>query len=114
MKPRPWQNEEWTYDPDMVGGHEPDDWRAIPVVECGSGRLEHHIDRSTDDARARLRLAAAAPDMARLLVDIGQVDYGKPCPVCREDVRSPGAGTYDSDHADDCRLVAVLRKAGVR
>jgi hypothetical protein len=60
-----------------------------------------------DDSNDRAKLAAAAPDMARLLIEIewqgDEVRYR--CPSC-------GGGT--PGHESDCALDAVLRKAGVR
>ncbi len=59
--------------------------------------------------RDRAQLAAAAPEMARLLLtradntDSGRDDVDWYCFACHQ-----GGG-----HAPDCRLVAVLRKAGV-
>lgn len=60
----------------------------------------------------RARLAAAAPEMARLLLEIEfhsqEGDEGhlpSACPICD--------GYEYRGHKPDCRLVAVLRKAGV-
>lgn len=56
------------------------------------------------EEEARARLAAAAPEMARLLVELERYECGQgKCGICR--VRG---------HEPDCRLIAVLRKAGVR
>jgi hypothetical protein len=62
-----------------------------------------------DEEVARARLAAAAPDMARLLLALEVVGDDGPgfCPAC-------GRLRPDEPHKDDCRWVAVLRKAGVR
>lgn len=59
-------------------------------------------------ADARGRLAAAAPEMARLLLKLEIVGDGGPgfCPAC-------GVWRPDYPHKDDCEWVAVLRKAGV-
>jgi len=68
-----------------------------------------------DDAQwhaARAKLAAAAPEMARLLVEFqyeGAGVAGEPaqCIACGREQIMPGS------HEADCRLVAVLRKAGI-
>lgn len=56
---------------------------------------------------ARILLAAAAPEMARMLLELewsgDEARYR--CPACE--------ATAHPNHAPDCRLVAVLRKAGV-
>lgn len=69
---------------------------------------------NTDEDVARARLAATAPDMARLLLE-HQWDTNHVCPSCRgarigddEDVGLPGYG-----HAPGCKLIGVLRMAGV-
>lgn len=70
---------------------------GAPLDDAGSGE-------------ARARLASAAPDMARLLLELEWCDDdGHYCPSCGYSrFRTP------QTHAPDCRLVAVLRKAGVR
>ena len=61
-----------------------------------------------DDARARL--AVCAPEMARLLLSI---EWGNPrlpevgCPVCTRE-------ESEGEHTHDCRLDALLRRAGAR
>lgn len=60
----------------------------------------------------RLVLAVAAPDMARVLLDIewSGGDDGGYCPACQgveHHVSSPG-------HRPACTLDAALRKAGIR
>jgi hypothetical protein len=59
------------------------------------------------------KLAAAAPEMARLLLSLEWADghwsvnhRGGGCLSC--------GSARDEGHREDCRLVAVLRKAGVR
>jgi hypothetical protein len=103
MKPweEPWKNEEWEADSDdlYVKGTEPDgsDWIKIS---------EWWWAKNRDPWQTRLRLAAAAPEMARLLLELqwsgDEARYR--CPACE--------ATAHPDHAPDCRLVAVLRKAG--
>jgi len=70
----------------------------------------------------RLRLAAAAPEMARLLLEVEFADTAGDshewhhCPGCgaRRSVNEDGsAAPFHDSHRDDCRWVAVMRKAGV-
>ena len=65
-------------------------------------------ERADEVYFAAFRLAATAPEMARVLLAV-EWDGGT-CPSC--------GGTRDrhedDGHADDCALDAVLRKAGVR
>lgn len=64
---------------------------------------------------ARLKLAAAAPEMARMLdrlewtANLGQNTYG--CGICSREVSRTAKR---SEHYPDCELLALLRKAGVR
>lgn len=58
----------------------------------------------TEDERARARLAAAAPELARVLLAVEFDAHGGFCPSCR------GLGY----HKPECTLDAALRKAGVR
>lgn len=66
-----------------------------------------------DDQKERATLAAAAPEMARVLLALEWkgAELGDDCTyaVC------PSCGAYKGEvgHAPDCGLVAVLRKAGV-
>lgn len=71
-----------------------------------------------EDARARARLAAAAPAMARLLLSL---EWPEPshdsqptvCHFCRRehpDMDEPGPDA----HTPDCQWLAVMRAAGVR
>lgn len=65
---------------------------------------------------ARARLAAAAPAMARLLLELewsARVAGFPACPSC-EGVEPEVGSPWDDGHAVDCHLVAVLRLAGVR
>lgn len=64
-----------------------------------------------DIARARCQLASAAPDMARLLLELewtGERQEEQCCPSCFAEVRRK------EPHAPDCALATALRKAGVR
>lgn len=64
-------------------------------------------------SEAQMRLAAAAPAMARLLLRVRRVDtsdgeFYPRCVICQKD--QTGA---KHEHTKDCELVAVLRAAGV-
>jgi hypothetical protein len=89
---RPWE-EEWVYD-----------GRRLGVVEPGHEHPEvwAYADYG-NDPEPRARLASAAPEMARLLLEM----HSWAVPAC------PGACKGDKAHAADCRFVAVLAKAGV-
>lgn len=61
---------------------------------------------------ARAKLAAAAPEMARMLLRI--VDNEAECPVCRQGVYwDDRTDKREQPHLEACELHAVLRKAGV-
>lgn len=77
--------------------------------------FEGAVIRNDSDGPERAKLAAAAPEMARLLLELEWADprnhwsddgaNSNGCCVC---------GEYKKDgHKPDCALVAVLRKAGV-
>lgn len=86
-----------------------------------------HQDKGDCNEAARAKLAAAAPEMARLLLEVQwasqEGDEGALSPQClfceayanaRWEV--PGDVTsrlLRDDHKPDCKLIAVLRKAGV-
>ncbi len=89
---KPWE-ETWRQSeayPEDVFGREGGDI-LFEGVECSDQAHSH----------ARAQLAAAAPEMARLLLEL-EWDHAE-CNIC--------GGTHE--HESDCRLVAVLRKAGV-
>ncbi len=87
----------------------------IALVELSEDRDEvvatfdaPHSMRDVD--RARARLAAQAPAMARLLLEIewSAPIGGEPaCPSCSAFVNN------DHRHAPDCEIATVLRAAGV-
>lgn len=94
-------------------------WEALgPHV----GTADEEILRSTTEheptAWARARLAAAAPDMVRVLLEMEWKPLGT-CPGCGglgeaipdNPMTGPVAAT---GHRPDCALDAALRKAGVR
>lgn len=66
-------------------------------------------------------LISAAPDMARMLLDIQWTptgyDHEPCCPICSLSKPKPGLARDDAHfphgHAKDCALLAVLLKAGV-
>lgn len=59
---------------------------------------------ASEDDIDRARLASAAPDMARLLIQINALAK---CYFCHADTEATGF------HKTDCRLVAMARKAGI-
>jgi hypothetical protein len=86
------------------------DGAELGVKDTCSSVAEHLTGQSPED-RARLRLASAAPEMARALLGLvgerrDETGRRLACPACAADV---GAEL----HAAGCPLVAALRKAGV-
>lgn len=67
-------------------------------------------------SEAQSRLIAAAPDMARVLLEVewsAQNQYGQAqCPSCRGDEYKDGEPR--TGHEEHCALFAALQKAGVR
>jgi hypothetical protein len=94
---KPWWDEEtWRADDlDVLGTHEHCDDFPVAEVQGTSMGLE------------RAKLAAAAPEMARMLVELewSGSEQVHQCASC--------FAYKHEGHADNCRLVAVLRKAGV-
>lgn len=91
--------EVWSWKP-LGGGHSGE-------VTFPKGRMGVFFDPANytkDEGAERGRLAAAAPEMARLLV---QVNALADCYFCHADVQATGF------HEPDCRLVSVARKAGL-
>lgn len=98
---KPWE-EEWQ---SLEGG------RYLEVVD-GPSLAEINIGPMEPE---RFRLAAAAPDMARVLlaVEASGVRHQRQCPSCfRHNPGNPPPS--DVEHAPNCALDAALRKAGVR
>lgn len=92
-------------------------WVTTP--HGGSVGVFYKPGSSFEDAEARGRLAAAAPDMARVLLAIewgvDRAEYGGACPSC--DCFNPDGDAplgYAKGHEPACALDAALRKAGVR
>ena len=71
-------------------------------------RLTVFDDTEQCESQAGARLASAAPEMARLLMEFAYLDGDiDVCPWCADSDGPRG------QHATDCRLAAALRKAGV-
>lgn len=73
------------------------------------------------DLRARLRFLSAAPDMARLLLELEWADGERAaCPICggwmrrADETRATTADGSRIGHERGCRLLAALTKAGIR
>lgn len=68
-----------------------------------------------DDDISRARLAAAAPDMARVLLEIEWDGEDSRCPDCGglNPKFWPNRAQPEDGHKKDCKLDAALRKAGV-
>jgi hypothetical protein len=118
---KPWE-ETWDYHGRV---QVPGDGRAHGARLYSDNHEEEWATAWGEDSVARARLAAAAPEMARLLLSLQWVDtsdgeYRERCPVCQNRTRLPPDGRmgiplqiHDDRHSDSCALVAVLRKAGV-
>lgn len=99
-------------------------WEALAFsVECKNSLGQNvawarfDFDPATIwESEARAKLAAQAPAMARLLLELlkgvsGQME-SEWCPVCYAGI--PGMGKLErKGHKPDCALVSVLRDAGV-
>jgi hypothetical protein len=106
---KPWE-ERWAHDGSA-------DLRLVESGELTTSLASFDEDHARPGggllAHDRCELAAAAPDMARVLLAIEWgghcMSYGHHCPSC---------GAYPCDgekgHKPDCALDAALRKAGVR
>lgn len=108
-----WFDEDFYEDEGRMGGTlhpvrpdgESDDERRI--IETDSGCYgPYGVDRE---------LIAAAPDMARALLALQWIEHDEAfffCPSCNRN-RPASAPTDGSGHAEDCVLIAALRRAGV-
>ena len=105
--------ETWYVHEDTAG--EPDVYRS-PDPDTMARVLAS--DGIGPEDRARARLAAAAPDAIRLLMEAewaGAGTGGDPsqCPWCGREPWTTTERLNPERHEKTCRLVAVLRKAGV-
>lgn len=102
---KPWE-ETWTSDGESI--------RRV-----GDGHFRLDAVGVGAESEARAKLAAAAPEMARLLLELEAVSdyYESKCPVCGAvaDIHHADARgrVWRVEHEPSCRWVAVLRKAGV-
>lgn len=83
----------------------------IPPVQVLSQSGEEICELPTRDT-ARASMIAAAPDMARVLLDIEWEGINGHCPSCMGSRYIPGGER--APHRHYCALDASLRKAGVR
>lgn len=119
---KPWE-EQWVMIPGSVDVGPPrvefGPWRILSrgnsIAVVGDGC-------SNSDAA---RLMSAAPDMARVLLEVewrGADEEGSKCPSCHasaygkpmHDVDGKYLGCETGTHDEDCALLAALKKAGVR
>lgn len=83
-------------------------WEFATDAQTGCGAELHtgpelaHCSPMPDDDTAKL--AACAPEMARLLLKLADLESGSYCSWCG----------CSLEHLDGCPLEALLRKAGVR
>jgi hypothetical protein len=87
---KPWEHD-WHVDESGTLIRDERDYRIAEAIELDVPPQEY----------GNAKLAAAAPEMARLLIELHRHTL---CPVCSE---------LHTSHADGCDLLAVLRKAGV-
>ena len=97
-----------------------DESNALTIRRRDIGMM--FLERAEGDAVGRAKLASQAPAMARLLLDGMCFRH---CPACgaKVDRTVPMPGRSEDEdfshrsesgcHAPDCRLIAVLRAAGV-
>ncbi len=103
--------ETWTAEWDQFGGY--DCMSSAWIVRTGAVRVEVPEGPRSETVA---KLVAAAPDMARVLLDIEHVPTGYDqalcCPVCGMQ-KACDRKSWPSGHVADCSLHAALRKAGV-
>lgn len=88
-----------------------DSWEAREDdVWCPAERVV--VARETDEADAKL--IAAAPEMARMLLELQWAAADSECPLCYAEPYTEDGWKNDAPHASHCRLAALLRKAGVK
>lgn len=106
---KPWE-ETWSAKLEDMAGYECLTDAHVVRNERGLRVCDFDVPRHGPDTEevARAKFVSAAPDMARLLLQVETVDGGRfnYCPFCDW----PGNG----DHKDDCAWVAVMKKAGIR
>lgn len=113
---KPWE-EDWYPLEDTAG--ELDVYRDLDAE--GSRTRVLASDNARPEDKARAKLAAAAPEMARLLLEVQWTptgyDHEPCCPICSMSMpRRPedrDEARFPHGHAKDCTLLAVLKKAGV-
>lgn len=115
MTLKPWE-ETWEYE--RAGS------MRMPDGDAHFGPLAGDV---SEDNVARARLASAAPEMARVLLDTEWSGWdgenGMACPSCgapawvppiRHDADGKYVGHTEGTHRPDCPLDSALRKAGIR
>ena len=96
----------WSYEGDSPTHH------ASFCAEGSAASIDGHEcagvtnGSSEGHAKARARLASCAPEAIRMLLE-EEWDYVGRCPWCKECSCCDG-------HADDCKWLALMKKAGVR
>lgn len=79
------------------------------------GDSEQNYEQNYERDMARARLAACAPEMARLLLELECVDlHGNRCPCCTATQFRRSQVDYELIHKDGCEWLALMKKAGVR
>jgi hypothetical protein len=125
-------DEEWeARDQAVLKRHEDSTTELVLSAECDKER-SHGPQRTEgyQDSAARARLAATAPAMARLLLELEWAAGGSwgpsgddstntnfACALCegtRGEWVARSGTKYPAGHAPDCRWLAVMRAAGVR
>lgn len=92
---------------------EEDDGGEVIALPTDSGGFAPLV-RGPWTTGAQMRLASAAPEMARVLLEIEwSARDGTMCPSCNGDI-APAYAAAEFGHADACELDAAIRKAGLR
>ena len=96
--------------------------QSLPSIWCGQEEIAviYEAEARVGHQNARARLASAAPDMARVLLeaewgDRDSTEWGSwaVCFSCGG-TKPDEPGHRDTGHKPDCGLDAALRKAGLR
>lgn len=102
---KPWE-ETWRWNSDFPGDVFGRDGGDV-VAEFQQNSYEDH----PDEYIGRAKLAASAPEMARLLLKLSR---DPECPSCGDHpFYDDSSNELTYRHETDCELVSVLRKAGV-